>query len=181
MKINVASKNQTKINAVKEALKLYPKHFLNVEIKSVAVNIEEFGHPKNIGQTMQGAVERAKTAFQDCDYSFGLEGGLIQVPLSKTGFMEVAACAIFDGKDICLGLGPAFEWPKDVLKLILKNEADASQAFKKLGLTKSEKLGAAPGGIIGQLTFGRLTREEQIKQSIITALIQLENLELYKS
>lgn len=65
------------------------------------------------------------------------------------------------------------------MALILKGEADGSQAFKKLGITDNEKLGAAPGGIIGFLTSGKLTREEQIKQSVITALIQLENPKLY--
>lgn len=100
MKINIASKNITKINGVSEALKLYPKHFSDAVIQSVPVAVEEFGHPKNITEVMQGAVKRAKDAFKDCEYSFGIEGGLMEVPLSKTGYMEVSACAIFDGKNI---------------------------------------------------------------------------------
>lgn len=48
-----------------------------------------------------------------------------------------------------------------------------------LGLTHEEKLGAVPGGIIGFLTNGRLTREDFTKYSIIMALIQLEKPEFF--
>ncbi len=179
MKINVGSQNKTKIVAVKAAVALYPNLFKNARVEGVAIEIEEFGHPKNIKETVAGAIERAKKAYFNCDYSIGLEGGLIEVPFSKTGFMEVGACAIYDGKDYSFGLSPAFEWPKKVTEMIISGEADASQAFKRLNLTEHEKLGAIEGGIAGFLSKGRLTREEFMKQSIIMALIQLENPGLY--
>ncbi len=179
MKIHVGSKNQTKVMAVEEAIALYPKLFPKPEIRGVDVDIDLFGHPKNLKETVRGARERAKKAFSDCDYSFGLEGGLMKVPLSKSGFMEVGACAIYDGKNYYLGLSPAFEWPKKVTDLILSNKADASQAFKQLGLTQHEKLGAVKGGIVGVLTGERLTREEFTKYSIIMALSQLEKPEFF--
>lgn len=179
MKINVGSKNPTKINGVIEALKLYPEHFSNAEVIGVTVEVEEFGHPKSIEQTVKGAVERAKAAFTDCNYSVGLEGGLMEVPLSRTGYLEVPVCAIYDGKNMHIGFGCAFEWPKAVVDLILNGNVDASAAFHKLGLTEHKKLGAVPGGNIGYLSKGRMTREEQIKQSIICALVQLEHKELY--
>lgn len=175
MKINVGSKNQTKVVAVKEAAALYPRLFSNPEVAGVDIELELYGHPKNIGETIEGAIERAKKAFINCDYSFGLEGGLIEVPFTKTGYMEVGACAIYDGKNFHLGLSPAFEWPKGVTELIVSGKADASQAFKELGLTNEEKLGAAKGGIVGFLTEGRLTREDTLRSSIIMALIHLEH------
>lgn len=179
MKINVGSKNQTKIQAVSDVLALYPKLFPNPEIVGVKVNVELFGHPKNITETTEGAIARAKESFRECDYSFGLEGGLIEIPYSVTGYMEVGVCAIYDGKKIHLGLSPAFEWPKEVTKTILSGKADASTAFNQLGYTKYDKLGAMPGGIIGFLTDGRLTREDQTKYSIMMALIHLEKPEFY--
>ena len=103
----------------------------------------------------------------------------MEVPLSRTGFMEVSVCAIYDGKKYYLGLSPAFEWPVRVTEMILSGEANASQAFKKLGLTTHEKLGAVDGGIVGFLTKNRLTREKQTKQSIVMALIQIESPNLY--
>ncbi len=179
MKINIGSKNQIKIKSVKEAVALYPNLFPDAETEGIDVNVELFGHPKCLEETVSGAIKRAKAAFNNCDYSFGLEGGLIKVPFTKTGYMEIGACAIYDGKNICLGLSSAFEWPKKVTELIVSGGLDASQAFKQLGLTDREKLGAVDGGIVGYLTHGRLTREEQTRQSIIMALIQLEMPKLY--
>lgn len=176
MKIHVGS---TKIQAVKDAVALYPELFPNPEIVGIDVNVELFGHPKSVKETVKGAAERAKNAFKDCDYSFGIEGGLMEVPFTKTGFMETSACAIYDGKDICIGLGPAYEWPLEVTKMIVSGKADASKAFNKLGYTHHVKLGAQPGGIIGFLTEGRLTREDFTKYSIIMALIQLEKPEYF--
>jgi len=103
----------------------------------------------------------------------------MEVPFTKTGFMEVGACAIYDGKNIHLGLSPAFEWPQKVNDLIISGKADASQAFKQLNYTHHEKLGNEKGGIVGFLTGQKLTREDYTKYSIIMALIQLEQLELY--
>lgn len=179
MKITVGSKNQTKVQAVRDAIILYPKLFPDPEVVGIDVQVEIFGHPKNLKETAEGAVGRAKKAFLESTYSFGLEGGLMEVPLTKTGFMEIGVCAIYDGREIYLGLSAGFEWPKKVTDLILSNKADASRAFKQLELTPHKKLGAMEGGIIGVLTGGRMTREEQTKQSIITALIQLEKPELF--
>ncbi len=186
MKINVGSKNQLKINTVKETLDLYPELFPTPEIEGVDVVTDLFGHPKNLKESVEGAIERAKKAFEqndngqnNCDFSFGIEGGLMEVPYTKTGYMEVGVCAIYDGVNIYLGLSPAFEWPVEVNDLILSGKADASQAFKLTGNTKHEKLGAMEGGIAGFLTKGRMTREVQTKYSIITALVHLENKKLY--
>ena len=180
MKINVGSKNSTKLAAVIDAVKLYPNLFPNAEVVGVEVNAELFGHPKNIKETVEGAIERAKQAFKDCEYSVGLEGGLIEVPYTKTGYMEVGACAVYDGTNTYLGLSPAFEWPIKVNEMIISGQADASQAFYKLGLTQHEKLGAINGGIIGFLTDQKLTREDFTKYSIIMALVQLERPKLYR-
>jgi len=180
MKLHVGSKNKLKIKAVEDALKLYPNLFPKPEVRGIDVDVPLFGHPKNIKETVEGAITRAKEAFVDCAYSFGLEGGLMEVPYTETGFMETGACAVYDGKKIYLGLAPAFEWPKAVTHLILSNKADASQAFKQLGLTHHEKLGVVDGGINGFLTDNKLTREDFTKYSIIMALIRLEKPEIYK-
>lgn len=178
MKINVGSKNKVKINAVKDALKLYPDLFKNPIIKGVDVNIQKFGHPKNFRETIDGAINRAKKSFNNCDYSIGSEGGLIKVHKTESGYMEINVCAVYNGSKTYIGLSPAFEWPVQVTKLILANKSDASLAFNQLGLTNSRKLGAQKGGIIGMLTNGRMTREDQIKYSIIMALIYLEKPDL---
>ena len=178
MKISVGSQNKTKVAAVRDALALYPKLFPSPEIIGVDVVEKIFDHPIDLEKTVGGAIERARKSFSEgCSYSFGLEGGLMEVPHTKTGYMEVSVCAIYDGKNFLLGLSPACEWPENVTKLILSGEADASQAFKILGLTHHEKLGAEEGGIIGMLTAGRMTREDFMKYSVMMAIIQLERAE----
>jgi non-canonical (house-cleaning) NTP pyrophosphatase len=76
MKINVGSKNLTKIRAVEESVALYPDLFPDPEVVAVDVDVELYGHPKSINETVDGAIDRAKKAFSGCDYSFGIEGGL---------------------------------------------------------------------------------------------------------
>ena len=177
MKINIGSKNQTKVCAVVEALQ-ESSFFKDAEVYPFTVAIEEFGHPVTIELVVKGAMERARRAFQNCEYSFGIEGGLMEVPFTKSGYMEVAVCAICDGKQFHLGLSPAFEWPQSVTKLIVKKGLDGSQALREAGFTSHEKIGAAEGGI-WIFTHGKMNRTEYNKLAVMNALIHLENKEHY--
>lgn len=172
MKLALGSQNKTKFAGVQAALLLYPEIFPDPELVAVDVSVEEFGHPRNLDETVRGAIDRAKAAYGDCAYSFGIEGGLMAVPHTKTGFMEVGACAIYDGKAFHIGLSPAFEWPAAALDLILNHGLDGSQAVRQIGLSDAAKIGEA-GGIISLLTQGKVTREEQTRDSVIMAMTQL--------
>jgi inosine/xanthosine triphosphatase len=173
MKIGIGSKNKTKVGAVAETLLDYPM-FKDAEVVSVNVNIEEFGHPKTLDETVAGAIDRARQAYVGHDYGFGIESGLMKVSQTKSGYMEVAVCAIFDGKQIHMGLSPAFEWPKEVLEGILHKGMDGSQAMKAAGITHHEKLGEREG-FVGIFTKGRTNRMEYNKAAIVMALMHLEN------
>jgi len=177
MKIGVGSKNKTKVTAVSDILKDYPM-FNGAEIVGVNVNIDQFGHPKSLDETIDGAIDRAKQAYEGNDFGFGIEGGLMKVPKTKSGYMEVAACAIFDGKQIHLGLSQACEWPKKVITKILNEGLDGSQAMKAAGVTDSEKVGENEG-FMGIVTKGRINRTAYNKTAVTMALIHLENPELY--
>jgi inosine/xanthosine triphosphatase len=179
MKIGVGSMNAVKIQAVKDAVSLYPELFTTAEVSGVEVQVEEFGHPKNMEEVTQGAVDRAKQALIGNDFGFGLESGLVKVPHTRTGYLEIQMCAIYDGKNIYIGSSPGFEWPPKVTELIASGKADGSQAFRMAGFTQNEKQGAQKGGIIGILTKGRVPREDQLRYSIMMALVQLENPEMY--
>lgn len=174
MKINVGSKNAVKVSAVRETLKLYPNLFQNLEVLGTDVSVEEFGHPIGFDSIINGSNDRAKESFKNCSYSIGLESGLVEVPKTKSGYMEISACTIFDGGNLYHGLSSGFEWPLSVTKGILSGDGDASKLFKDLKITNSNKQGAEEGGIVGVLTNNRMLREEQIKQSLVLALIYLE-------
>jgi inosine/xanthosine triphosphatase len=171
MKVGVGSKNKTKVNAVVEILHDYPM-FNGAEISGIDVQIEQFGHPKSLDETVAGAVNRAKQAYENNDYGFGIESGLMTVPQTKSGYMEVAVCVIYDGKQIYMGLSQGYEWPKKVLDKILEG-MDGSQAMKTTGLTQYEKLGEHEG----IFSKGRTNRTEYNKGAIVMALMHLENLE----
>ncbi len=177
MKINVGSKNDIKVNAVSEVIRDY-EFLSNSEVFGLEVSSEISEQPKSLDETIHGAMNRAKNAFQNCYYSFGLEDGLMKVPNTKTGYMNVCVCAIYDGKNYHLGLSSAFEYPCNVTKLVFEENLDISQAFYKVGLTKNPKIGSAEG-VIGILTHDRLLRKEYTKQAIVMALIHLENPEKY--
>ena len=177
MIITVASQNQVKVNAVKETLQLYP-HFSGAIIKGRTVPSEISEQPKSLKETTEGAINRARNAFDGSHYSIGLESGLIQVPMTKTGYMDICVCAIYDGKQIHLGLSQAFECPPEVMRLVHEEGLDLSQASVRVGLTDNPHIGSDQG-IIGLLTRGRVTRKDYTKEALKMALIHLENGELY--
>jgi inosine/xanthosine triphosphatase len=177
MKVSVGSKNETKVQAVAEALQS-SEFFKDVEIIPCDVVSEKFGHPITLELVVKGAMDRAQQAFHDCDYSFGIEGGLIEVPATKSGYMEMAACAIYDGQKFHLGLSPSHEWPKSVTDLIVHQGLDGSQALKRAGFTDHEKIGTAGGGV-AIFTHGKMDRKEYNKLAVLMALIHLENKEHY--
>lgn len=174
MKIKIGSVNGVKVDAVKEILQDYP-HLKDAAIFAVEVLSGVADQPKSLEETIQGAMNRAKGTFKDCDYSFGIESGLMAVPNTKTGFMDVCVCAIYEGKEYHLGLSSAWEAPKEVAGYMLNDGLDMNEAAYKAGLTKNRNVGSAEG-LVGIMTKGRLTRKEYTKEAIRTALIHLEEI-----
>lgn len=172
MKINIGTQNQVKVEAVREILKDYP-HLASAEIIAKETESGVSDQPKSLEETIKGAMNRAREVFNDCQYSIGLESGLMAVPNTKSGHMDVCVCAIYDGKDYHLGLSSAWEAPKQVMDYMLRDGLDMNQAALKAGLTKNEKIGSAEG-LVGIMTKGRLTRKEYTMESLRTALIHLE-------
>lgn len=177
MKISVGSKNQVKVGAIKEMIADY-EFLREAEVVAIEVTTEVADQPKSLEETIKGAMNRAKNAWAGCDFSFGIESGLMQVPFSKTGHMDFTVCAIFDGKEYHLGLSSAFEYPREVTRLILEEGLNAEQAANRIGITDNPKLGSHEG-ILGILTKGRYPRKEYTKEAIRMALIHLENAHLY--
>lgn len=178
MKIIVASTNPQKIKAVSS---LIPKYdFLaGASIEGVSADSGVSDQPRSLEETVQGAINRAKSAFKNTDYSFGIESGLMEVPRTKSGIMDVCVCAIFDGKNIHLGLSSAFEPPQKVVDLMRTKGMNMSDACLEAGLTTNPQLGASEG-LIGILTRGRMNRLAYTAQAVTTALIHLENAYLFE-
>jgi len=177
MKIKVGSKNQVKINAVKELIDDY-EILKNAEVEGVDIDSGVSDQPKGLDETIQGAKNRAQGAFQNCDLAVGLESGIFPVSGTKTGYMDTTVCAIYDGKEFHLGLSSCFEYPVEVTKLVLEKGIEIDEAVYEAGITDNKVIGKAEG-MIGYLTKGRVKRVDYTKQAVQMALIHLENRELY--
>lgn len=174
MKIAVGSKNAAKVNAVREIVLEYPA-LARADVEGIEASSEVSNQPLSLEETMRGAMNRARNAFRDCDYSIGIESGIFPVPLSKTGYMDICIAAIHDGKDFHFGTSAAWEFPKkEILDFILKDGLDMSAAINRAGLTANPNIGAAEGAI-GILTKGRVDRKAYTQQALRMALIHLEN------
>lgn len=175
MKIVVGTTNAAKVAAVAEILKEYP-HLADAHIVAVKTDSGVSEQPKSLDETIQGAVNRARTARGEHDFGVGIESGLMAVPQTKSGYMDVCACALYDGREFHLGLSSAWEFPDPAItKLIVENGMDMSQAINHAGLTTDSNIGAG-GGAIGILTKGRVDRKEYTKQALRMALIHIDSL-----
>ena len=178
MIIRVGSENGNKIEAVRQVIECYD--FLkNAKIEGCKVNSGVSGQPSSLEETIEGAMNRAENAFQNCTYSIGLESGMIPVQVGKSKrYFEHTVCSIYDGKKHGLGFSPAFELPIKAVDLIIYCGFTLEEATKELGLTNNPQIGKAEG-IIGILTQGKVTRMDYTKPAIQMAIIHLQNPELY--
>lgn len=173
MKIIVGSKNPSKVDAVREIVLEYPD-LVEAEVAFVDAATGVSDQPLTLDETIRGAKNRAEAAFMGCEYSIGLESGLMPVGGSKTGYFDVCVCAIYDGLRHHIGLSSAWEFPdRKVLDYIIKDGLNMTEAVHKAGWTENPQIGYAEGAI-GLLTRGRLDRKEYTKQALRTALIHLE-------
>ncbi len=168
--ILVASLNKNKIQAVQEVFPSY-------EVKGTASRSGVREQPLSHDEIIKGAIFRAKSVFKNCDYSVGIEDGIAPVPETQSGYMNFCCCAIYDGKRVYLGLGPAFEYPPQCTKRVVEEGITISEAF--MPLTDKPDIGYEEG-IIGWLTEGRMSRKDYTKLAVEMARIQLDNAALYE-
>lgn len=171
MKIVVGSKNPNKIQAVKEAMQAF-EPFANAEFQGVSADSGVSDQPIGLEETITGAGNRAKQAFHECDFSVGLESGLIPVPLTRSGYMNLSACAIYDGDEVFVGLGPAFELPRDITRLVVDDKLELDVAIFQSGFSKNPRIGYSEG-IIGVLTNGVVTRKDYMVPAVSMAMARL--------
>jgi len=168
-RIRVASLNTNKIDAVREV-------FTSHDVTGVACKSGVREQPMNLDEIIRGAIFRARSVFGDCEYSVGIEDGISRVPETISGYMNFCCCAIFDGTQIYLGLGPAFEYPAECTKRVVDEGITISEAF--IPLTDKPDIGYGEG-IIGWLTHGKISRTEYTKHAVEMAKMQIDNKRLY--
>jgi len=177
MIVNVGSGNPSKIESVKEVFEyFFPKQ--DISIFSLDVSSEISEQPRGLTEITLGSRNRAKNSFSNCNYSVGLESGIIELPYSLSGHQDVCVCSIFDGEIYSFGMSGGFEIPREIFNL-LEQGMDLSQATRQFGLTEETKIGNSVG-IISLLTNGKINRKNQIKQAIEMAMPRILCPQFYK-
>ena len=89
--------------------------------------------PVGYEETREGAMNRAMNVFtKDVLFSFGLESGLIEGKHTRTGYVLQCVGIIYDGKGIYEGMSSAYELPKELVQLVLKENLSVNQAYVRL-------------------------------------------------
>lgn len=181
MILSIGSKNSVKINALEELIPSYPE-LTGAKILSYDVPSGVSNQPLSLEETISGAKNRARNAFikcSSCVYSFGIESGLFEAKGTNTGFLEASICCIYDGSNYYYGLSCGFEIPSTILKFVLEDKLDLSQACQASGITNNVNIGSSEG-LIGILSKGYINRKEYTKQAIATALMQIQSNDWYR-
>lgn len=171
MLINVGSLNPVKLGAIRDVMIV---RFPDARFAPVAVDSGVSVQPIGLDETLRGARNRALAAFVhgSCDLAVALESGLIPVPQTRTGYMNLTACAIHDGLEMYVGLGPAFELPDEVTRLVVDEGLELDPAVRRAGLTDNARIGYAQG-IIGVLSQGRVTRQDYSRPAVSMAMVRM--------
>ncbi|UCD01562.1 MAG: inosine/xanthosine triphosphatase [Promethearchaeota archaeon] len=184
LNICVGSLNPTKINAVQVA---FSRYFKNYRVYSTEVDSKVSNQPIGLKNIIEGAINRAnhslnymisKKKIQHNIFGVGIEAGLVEVPYTKSGFMDFQFCAIInENEKISLGSGIAFEYPKFVIDQILQdNDTEIGEIIGNLAGNANLK---NESGAISFLSKNTLTRTEILIQAVICALLPFINRELY--
>jgi inosine/xanthosine triphosphatase len=130
VKINLGSISKPKLAAVKDAFEKY----FNTDLKGFPVQSDVSHQPMGLSEIMQGAKTRALKAFKerDCQFSIGIEAGLIPIEGTNTGYMDLAFCVIYDGQKFTYGGTPLFELPKKVIHKVLNEKKEIGFIFPEL-------------------------------------------------
>ena len=183
--ICIGSLNPTKFNATKIA---FGKYFDDFQIYKVKVDSKVPNQPIGLKTILEGAINRAESSLDflineemisQGIFGVGIEAGLVEIPYTKTNYMDFQFCAIMDeNQQLSLGSGIAFEYPQSVINQVLKNKD------KEIG----EIVGKLAGNInlkneTGAISFfskNAITRTKILTQAIICALLPIVNKELYE-
>ena len=173
--VAVGSQNPIKLGAVRAVLARYDEHAHSVVVgHDVPSGVAD--QPMTMEATTAGARHRAEgaaaAAGPGCQLSLGIESGLFTI---GGDLYDVCATAAYNPatKIHRLGFSCAFMIPARVAKHVLEQGMDLSQATNAAGLTNDPKLGSGQG-LIGILSRGKIYRLEYTKQSVLCALVALE-------
>ncbi len=185
IKVCVGSINPIKVKATQEGFNRFFDSFQLLKIKAES---KVPNQPIGMSVIIEGAINRAKGAIyhlknimdsKDKNFGVGLESGLIKVPQSETGYMDLQFCVIIDDNNkITIGSGNAFEHPQHVISEIISDETkEIGVIIGKLANNSNLK---NETGAVSFLSKNKITRIEILTNAVICALIPRINIEIYE-
>lgn len=141
------------------------KLFKKFEIRSLKSKSEIREQPFD-EETVQGAINRAKSAYYatNADFGIGFESGIFRLGENSH---DIALCAIFDGETTTYGNSMGFQMPPLALTLLSRHK-DLGAVMEEL--SGIEKIGYKKGAI-HYLSAGLLSRQEMNEQAFLCAMI----------
>jgi len=173
-RITVASQNPVKLKAAQAAFQqMFPARSFSVDGVSVPSGVPD--QPRSVGETMEGArnrAENARAAEPESDFWVGIEGGIEDSPLGMTCFARVHVL----GREGITGLGQTavFYLPREVAELVRGGLELGHADDKVFGRDNSKQA----NGAIGLLTDDLIDREAYYTHAVIMALVPFKNREL---
>jgi len=156
-------------------------------VYSIKANSKISNQPIGLKTILTGAINRAKYSLnfiidekkiKTNIFGVGIEAGLVEIPYSRTGYMDFQFCALInEARQISLGAGIAFEYPKFIVNQILQDpEKEIGDIIGKLANNENLK---NETGAISFLSKNTLTRKEILSKAVISALLPFINVNLY--
>ena len=180
LRVRVGSLNAAKLEAVRIGLSPF---FDAVEVKGFEVASGVSEQPLGFDEILSGARARAEQSFAagGVDLGAGIEDGLIPVPGTRTGHLNVGFCVLIDGSEESIGLSAGFEYPPSCVRAATGSRripvGQAFDAIFKLPVGLPEPGSGA--GNIGRLTGGALNRSDYGAQAVTCAFVRRLHPALY--
>ena len=181
LRVAVGSDNPSKIEGVGAALRRAFPH-LRLEVRGFKVRSGVGEQPAGYARTSLGAQNRAKAArriWPSCDYSVGLESGLIPFGSeSSVRYFDIQFCCMEDARTASFGCSMGFPLPPKIQEKMIKKKSPSSspRVIRSLGsvvdaLAGQKHVGRQKGAI-HFLSRGLLERKEMTEQAVLCALVE---------
>ena len=167
VRILLGSMNETKKQAIQEAIVSFGETFMDTTVE--CVEVDSIDQPFN-EDVKKGGISRARNALSmagekidgEVRYGIGIEGGIVKY---QGTWYITAYCHVIrdDGEEH--GAWTSFlECPKNVLDSIKREGQSLGNVVERM---RTEKHWETSGGAFGTLTSGRYTRFQALRDALI--------------
>jgi inosine/xanthosine triphosphatase len=179
--VRVGSTNPPKLEGVRAALAAFSR---DVTVEGVDLESGVSEQPLGLEEIVEGARNRASGARRSgsCDLGVGYEDGLVAIPESAGGWLNVGCAAVSDGDRISIGLSSGFSYPPACSERAVAERRPIGALFDRLWRERRGDCAvcAEPSiGNVGKLTGGAMTRAEYTRHAVLCALTPFIHPDLY--